>query len=471
MKRILLINPAFQQGIRAIAQTTVGPPLGLAYIAAVLEREGYDVDILDANALNLDMKEIRDRAGEYAPDFIGFTATTPTVDLVHDAASSVKEVLPGVKALAGGAHVTCLPGETLDRYPAFDYLFLGEAEKTIVDFLKRVDDEDALKEVRGIAFKDSCGDKNITGPAEWIRDLDSVPLPARHLLPMHRYRSPDSRRITTIIAMRGCPAYCIYCNVPGMFGREVRTRSPEAVVEEMLICQKEYGTEFFYFIDDTFTTDREWVLTFCDRLSKETFEKKASWICLTRPDCLDREQLSAMKRAGLIRIELGIESGSEQSLRFLGKGVRKEKITEAFHLAKELGISTLGFVMLNIPVESRERMKETEELIRKTDPDFLQVSFLTPYPGTPYYEHCREKELLKTEHYGDYSFLNSVVAVNPLVGEKEVRKFFRRLNLRFYLHPARAGRLVLMALRHGGNLFALSRASLTGLRFLFRKAV
>jgi radical SAM superfamily enzyme YgiQ (UPF0313 family) len=468
-KKILLINPAFQQGIRAIAQTTVGPPLGLSYIAAVLENQGHDVRILDANALNFGIEEILKSAADYKPDFAGFTEVTPTVDLVHKTARSVKEMLPDVKILAGGPHVTFAPDETLDHYSDFDYLFRGEAEATVAEFLKSGQDENILRNLKGIAYKNKDGEKIINSTADLNNDLDSIPFPSRHLLPMHRYRSPDSHKITTISAMRGCPARCIYCNVPRMSGRSVRFRSPARVVEEMLFCQNTFGTEFYYFIDDTFTTDRNWVLNFCDAVLKASFRKKVSYVCLTRPDCIDREILINMKKSGLARIELGIESGSEKSLRFLGKGIEKEQILEAFKLAKDLSISTMGFLMLNIPVEGKDQLKETESVLKKADPDFIQISFLTPYPGTPYYKYCMKKDIITSKNYSEYSFLNNVVASNPFLSQKEIRRFFIKLNLSFYLHPKRAFRLLMMVLKHGSNPGSVARASLSGLKYLLRK--
>jgi len=446
--RVVLINPSFQRRIQRIAQTSVGPPLGLAYLAAAARAAGHSASIVDANALDLDPDAAAAVALAEAPDVVGLTATTPTIDTAAAIAGRIKARAPGKTVICGGPHTTALPTRSLEEFPGFDVVARGEGEQTLPRVLGLLAGERLrdLARVPGLAFRGRGGEVIDTGVAPAVVNLDGLAPPARDLLPMERYRCPDSDAFSTILAMRGCPCGCVYCAVPGMFGRKMRYRSPAAVAEEIDEVHRRLGTPFFSFVDDTFTTSRDWVLEFVEAVQARDLQRRVRWICLTRPDLVDRPLLEAMRSAGCARVELGIESGSAIGREFLNKGLTEEAVLVGFRAAREAGLSTMGFVILNIPGETAEHVRQTFELVRRADPDYLQVSFLTPYPGTALWERAQSAGWIATERWSEYSFLNNVVLRHGSRPADEVQAEYLRFVRRFYLRPRtviKLGRLVL----------------------------
>ena len=467
-RRLVLINPPFQRRVQRIAQTSVGPPLGLAYLAAAVRAGGHEVEILDANAMGWSVEEVSARAALREPHLVGITATTPTIDTAGAIAASWKARNPGVPVVIGGPHATALPQRTLREHPAVDLVALGEAEGSLVALL------DALAagvmpgdvDVAGFVVRRTDGGFSEPGPAPVETDLDRLPIPARDLLPMDRYRCPDSDAFTTIMAMRGCPYDCSYCAVPVHFGQRIRYRDPARVVAEMREVHETWGTRFFSFVDDTFTTRRSWVEEFASRLMAEGLHRRIRWICLTRVDLVDPELLATLRAAGCVRVELGIESGSEAGRRYLRKGITEEDVLRAFRDARRAGLSTMGFIILNIPGETAADVDATLDLAFRADPDFLQVSMLTPYPGTALWDDARAKGWITTEDWSRYVFLNQQVLDHGSAPPDEVLRRLERFHRRFYLRPRTAWKLARLVLRGTAEPGPMLRTVVLGLRGL-----
>ena len=463
---LVLVNPNFQAAVRHVAQTSVGPPLGLAYLAAAVRRVGHRVDIVDANALDLSVDETVRTVGNLRPDAVGATATTPTVGRAGEILAKIKSNTPDMVSLLGGPHVTHLPARTLQELPEVDLVFRGEGEDILPQVLEVLASRSrsALQEIPGLAWRTPDGAIVDTGIAPPIQDLDALAQPARDLLPMERYRCPDSDAFTTLLAMRGCPYSCVYCAVPSVHGKRVRYRSSQAVVDEIATTHERWGTEFFSFLDDTFTTRRDWVLDFAGRMRAAGLHRRVRWICLTRVDLVDPELLAAMRGAGCVRVEFGIESGSERGRAFLKKGVTPDQVRAAFRMARRAGLSTMGFAILNIPGETSADIEETYQLVREADPDFLQVSLLTPYPGTALHRLASENGWILTEDWSLYSFLNHAVLANPEFSPEEVKALHLRFLRRFYYRPATILKLGRLLLRGTTRLRPLLRTATLGLR-------
>lgn len=432
IRKIVLVNPYFQKYTQAIAQISVGPPLGLAYLAAVLEERGFIPEIIDANAEKLSEEEIIDRLIQSKADLIGFTAVTPTIDMCARIAGSFKEKLPHVPIVIGGVHATVLPQESMTKYPVFDFLVRGEGEYVLSDLVDVLNNKSDLTKIESLCFRNSSG--IVINPlGDRIQDLDSIPFPARHLLPRNVYRTFDSDKMTTVIAMRGCPGLCVYCAVKLISGEKCRKRSPSNVIEEIKLCKSKYGVDFVGFLDDTFTFDPDWVHNLCDAFIKSGLNIR--WSCLTRVDNVSRDLLKHMKEAGCIRVEFGIESGSPKILDYLRKGITLSQIKQAFALAKGFGLSTMGFVILNTPGETKTDILETQRLVMEVDPDFLQASFATPYPGTELYKRCLEEGVEIEDDWSKYIFLNQHVIKNKFISEEELDNLMRQIQRSFYLRP------------------------------------
>ena len=467
MTRVALVNLPFQGRIAAVAQTSVGPPMGLAYVAAVLERAGHRVEVIDANAVRMDLDRVVERLVGWRPDVVGTTAATPSIGLAAELAGLVRGRL-GIPFVVGGPHVAALPLETLASYPDFDVAVVGEGEGIADSLVRALDGEGTLADVPGIAHR-SGGEPALTAPAPPLDDLDAVPWPARHLLPNDRYHTVDAWPMTCVIAMRGCPAGCTYCNVPRLAGRHMRRRSPADVVAEMADAHGRFGVGHVSFLDDTFTTSRRWVLELCRTLADAGLPGRVSWSCLTRPDLVDPELLATMRDAGLGRVEFGIESGSPRVLEELGKGVDLPRIRAAFRMARDARLVTMGFAMINTPGETPEELDQTEREVLGIDPDFLQLSFCTPYPGTPLYDHCREHDLLRTTDWEEFRFLRTPVIRNRWLTAEQLQARHARNLRRFYLRPGKAARLARLMLTRRGAARSLAGTAAQGLRHLARR--
>ncbi len=468
MTRVALVNLPFQGRIAAVAQTSVGPPMGLGYVAAVLEAAGHGVTILDANAIRMELPRIIDRLAELRPEVVGTTAATPSIGLAGELAEGIRARL-GVPVIVGGPHPSALPGETLEAFPAIDVTLAGEGEAIADDLVRALAAGDALGGIPGIAYRRGR-EVVLTDPGSPVEDLDSLPWPARHLLPNRAYHTVDAWPMTCIIAMRGCPARCTYCNVPRLAGCRMRRRSPGDVAAEMAQVHDRWGVGYVSFLDDTFTTSRRWVLEFCREVEGVGLPGRVSWSCLTRPDLVDPELLATMKHAGLSRIEFGIESGSPRVLQRLGKGIDLPRIRAAFRMARRAGLVTLGFAMINTPGETPGELEQTEREVLAIDPDFLQLSFCTPYPGTPLYDECRGSGLLRTEDWGEYRFLRTPVIHNPWLSPEQLRARHARILRRFYLRPRKAARLARLMATRPSTARSLARTALSGLGHLVRRS-
>jgi len=467
MARVALVNLPFQGRIAAVAQTSVGPPMGLAYLAAVLEAADHRVTIVDANALGLSLGQAVERVHRFRPDVVGTTAATPSIDLAARLGRQVAAV-SGAPLVVGGPHTTALPLQTLEEHPSIQVAVIGEGEGIADALVRALCGDGALSDVPSIAFRDG-GSPRLTDAAPPPASLDSLPFPARSLLPNDLYRTIDASPMTCITAMRGCPAGCSYCNVPRLAGQRVRRRSPQDVVAEMQQVLTRWNVPYVSFLDDTFTTSRAWVIRLCEEAHAAGLPGRVAWSCLTRPDCVDAEMLLAMKNAGMTRIEFGIESGSPRVLERLGKGVTLARIRAAFALARELDLVTLGFAMLNVPDETPAEMEETAQEVLRLDPDFLQLSFCTPYPGTALFDECVERGLLLTEDWSDYRFLRTPVIRNEALTPRDLERIHRDILRRFYLRPGKAARYAAMIARRPAIARSLTRSTARGLLHLARR--
>jgi radical SAM superfamily enzyme YgiQ (UPF0313 family) len=469
IRKVVLVNPYYQERTKSIAQITVGPPLGLAYIAALLEQFGYEVNIVDANAEQLSQQEVVRRIMNIGADLVGLSAVTPTIYTCGHIADLIKKQNENILTVIGGVHATVLSETILRECPAFDFLVKGEGEFVLVELLSALNGERLLENVRGIGYR--RGTSIVINEGQGIIDeLDKLPFPARHLLKSKLYRTFDSDKMTSMIAMRGCPANCIYCAVSLIAGKKCRRRNPSKIVEEINLCIFEYGVQFVAFLDDTFTFDKIWTHSLCDKFIRNGIHRRIRWSCLTRVDNVDTPLLKHLKEAGCVRVEFGIESGSQALLDYLKKGITISQIKGAFAQAKKIGLSTMGFVMLNIPGETKETIAETKKLVLEVEPDFLQISFTTPYPGTELFERCTREDLLITKDWSQYIFLNRQVIKNENITEEEFQKLIWDIEHSFHLRPGYLFFILLYILKNPTSIKTMLWAGANALKkLIFRK--
>ena len=429
--KILLINPPQ-------ATRYPQPPLGLAMVAAVLEKNGYLVKILDLPVLGFSENSLSTVIRQEKPDVVGVTAMTPMINSAVSIVEKVKECDSNITVVLGGAHATILPEETLKSIPEIDVIVRGEGEQTTLELVKVLEkNPDSLNQVLGITCRERGSVRsNPLGPP--VSDLDTLPFPAFHLLPIGKYRlhPPFGRRtpVMPIITSRGCPYRCIFCS-KAVFGKKYRSNSPTYIVNEVLFLMEKFGVKEIKFYDDVFTLDRKRIVTLCMQLKERGMD--IPWSCETRVNLVESELLKMMKDAGCYMIEYGVESGNQGILNSLKKDSTLEKTIEAFKLTHEAGIETVAYFMLGSPQETSETIDETIEFAKKIDPDFVQFSTTTPYPGTELYSLAVEEGYVPKK-WEEYMYADLKSVDNPGFGTKtlsgeELREWNKKAYTSFYL--------------------------------------
>jgi len=361
MKIVLVFPPNIYQTKQSM------PPLGLAWLAAVLRKEGYnDVKIIDSIANRYTKEEVVELLKKEKPDLIGMSFGTQIRFSAFDLARLIKKNFPQIPLVVGGPHPTLTYQDLLENIPEIDIVLRGEGEISFVNLVKTIEKKGDLAGVKGISFRDKEGRVVNNQPEDMIEDLDSLPFPARDLLDMEKYEqtaASSKKRCTNILTSRGCPYHCVYCSVSEQWGHKIRYRSAKNVVDEIEFLLKTYpflqGIRFF---DDVFTMNKERVLEICKEIHKRNLN--FVWECEARANTVDPEMLKAMKEAGCEFIDLGIESGSDRILKNIKKSITVEQAINAAKMIKEAGIDLKAFIMHGLPGETYEDIKKTVFLSR-----------------------------------------------------------------------------------------------------------
>jgi len=385
------------------------PPLNLTYLAASAEKLGHEVIIIDGEAEGLSIEHMVNKVENYKPDLIGITATTP---FYHIAVELGKELKKKIEAsiVIGGPHITVLKEEVFEK--CFDYAFIKEADESWPEFLQKYEKKEDISSVNGIMYRRN--DKVLfTGDPVPCKNINSLKIPARHLLKNDLYNlgtMEGTKKFTTIMTVRGCPFKCIFCSTK-VFGKDIRTRDPELVINEMKDCIKKYSTEHFMFLDDTLTLHRQHIMKICDLIIQEklniTFEGS------TRANMIDEELIKKMTEAGLIRLSFGLESVDKEIRQTMKKQVPLESYIEANKLTNKYNIETLNSCMIGLPGETYDTVRKTLSFLRESkEIKQANISIAVPYPGTELYEAAKNKKMglkLMTENFAEYKRYNAAV--------------------------------------------------------------
>lgn len=442
MSKVLLINPPWVIGEDKNLWNDVAscwPSLGLAYIAAVLEKAGHRVWYLDCSALHYTVKDsqqaILDLRQDF--DFVGLSATTPLVNNALAIAEFVKKNWPKTKTVLGGVHPSVMPEEVM-THQTIDFVAIDEGEET----MRELADGKNPVEILGLCYREG---KQVVknAPRPLIQDLDTIPPPAYHLLPMDKYYPAigSYKRLPVMImfATRGCPGRCTFCY--RTFRGIVRKRSARNIIEEIKILQQDYGIKEVAFYDDTFTLFKEVVKDFCEIIAKEKID--ITWSCFTRVDHINEELLRLMKKSGCHLILFGVESADEQILKNINKRISLDQVLAAVKLARRIGIETRASFMIGNQGETEETIKKTIDFAIKLDPDEVQFNIATAYPGTELFNWAKERGYIKSFDWNDYSMSNVVLEVPGLSREK-LQYYYELAHRRFYFRP----KIILRRLSH-----------------------
>ena len=433
--KVLLINAP----LRAInipglgLGKVVSPPLGISYIAAVLEQAGVEAAICDAQNMKMSLGEIGGEIERLKPDIVAISCFTSNYGEAQKVSELAKKIVPGAMTVIGGPHVSFTAGRTLRETPSIDVVVRGEGEQTMVELARVVAGKISLTEVAGITYR--FRSTVVNGPNRPVLDdLDSLPFPARHLWP-EKYIQRGMREVP-IITSRGCPFACVFCSTSRMAGPVFRARSPSNVVDELQQVVDDFYFDRFIFNDDTFTLDQKRAMEICEGIIERELE--ITWACSARVDTVSQELLSRMSDAGCDMIYYGVESGNQQILdKFIGKQITIEQARKAVEWAHDAGIVTVASYIIGFPGEIGDKEFQAylkrgeygktydadltgtifESLIRarEVDSDQAQVHLLTPYPGTRLYD---EADLLGikilTEEWWRYNLQLPVIETNAM---------------------------------------------------------
>jgi len=370
--RVLLINPFYP------ISETPSPPLGLAYLAAALEQTGAQVKIMDYAVYPYRRAALESVLKEFKPRIAGATAVSMTFDHARQVLSDVKAIDPEILTVMGGPHVTFCAQETLESFTELDAVVIGEGEETLVELISAVKCDRNFDTVNGIAYR--AGSKIVTtAKRKWISDLDALPFPARHLLPLGRYRA--LRMPISMTTSRGCPYKCIFCVGRKMGGVKVRYHSAERVATEL---QYLANLKFHQIniADDLFTANQNHCLAVCEEILRRELE--INWTSFARVDTVSEKLLSKMKVAGCTAVSFGIESANPAILNTIQKGITLEQVRNAIRLCRRVGISPYASFILGLPGETPQTIKETKAFAAKLQQEGLAYGFhiLAPFPGT-----------------------------------------------------------------------------------------
>ncbi len=396
--QVLLIQPPQGEFVRnRIFQPGVEIPLNLLYLASYLQKEGMENQCLDMRVLQHPEDALVRHMGKSRPLLVGISACTTEIENAGELAATIKRLAPHTPVVLGGHHASALPAETLKKYPAIDYIILGEGEHALRELTLRIREGKKVEDVPNLGFRRK-GKVQMNPQGPMIQDLDSLPFPCREVLDLEPYvPNPGTGNFmqlpsTGIIGSRGCPYQCRYCS-KGVWGRTVRFRSPENIVQEIEHCIARHGIHDFRFYDDMLTFPKFDIGEFCEIVTRKNL--KITWNCYSRVNHITRKKLELMKQAGCYHIKYGIEFGTEKALQVADKKATLEMARNAVRLTKEAGIECKGNFILGIPEETYEDCLKTIEFAREISPDLVSFYPFDAFPGTEFYKKYSKDGLEK----------------------------------------------------------------------------
>jgi radical SAM superfamily enzyme YgiQ (UPF0313 family) len=413
------------------------PPLGLAYIASVLEQHHIRVSILDIPALGISEDDLLPLFEKKRPSIVGITVMTPLLRNAFVIAEKARMV--SARIVLGGPHLCAFPRETLSR-ECVDFGIHGEADYTFLELVTRIASGSAYDDVPGLIFKD--GAEIRVNPPSYVEDIDTLPFPAFHLLPIARYSSilDPGRRIATMVTSRGCPYKCGFCFKQPR-DRYVRYRNPASVVEEMAWLKKEFSVEKILFYDSSIGVNKQHAEAICREMIRR--DVPLPWEAPCRLDNIDAHLMSLMRAAGCERLRFGVESGNEEILRRMNKYFPLDRARDIFREAKRIGLDTFAYFIIGYAGETERTIKETIAFAKEIGPGAVMFNVATPYPETDLFRDAVARGLISPSYWSDYSLGKEVGAIPRFV--KGADAWARRAYRSFYLRPRYIARFMFRA--------------------------
>ena len=404
------------------------PPIGLMYVAAALEKAGFEVQMLDNYLMKKPIEEIKQLIISLNPQIVGITCGSATYQRCVETAKAIKQAKSDCKIVVGGWHASYMPDSLLE-HSEVDYVVMGEGERAITQLATAITNhaETQVATIPGVACK-RLG-TNIKNTPQYIENLDEIPYPARHLLPLELYDRTieflDAKPADVMSVSRGCIFNCGFCETRKLWGNICRGFSPKRVIGEIQDLQSKYGTKGIYFINDNFTLRKKETAELCTLMIENKLDLE--WVCDTRVDLVNNELLALMNKAGCKTIWFGVESASLRILQCIGRNTTPQQVETAFKLAKKNNIKTACSFMLGLPDETLADMEASLKFAKKLNPDWCQFNTFIAYPDSRLYNELLERgNYVKLDDYllavksDEYDY-ESLMAVQ--------RRFFKEFHM------------------------------------------
>jgi anaerobic magnesium-protoporphyrin IX monomethyl ester cyclase len=417
-----------QTPIKKLKTISLRPPIDLLYCAGSVEAAGCQVLFRDYSAEELSWDDFLQDLATFLPTDLLLSITTLSLEKDLEAARLAKEHSHDIRTIAIGAHFNTLDRETLERFSVLDVVLRGEYEHACRDLASDVD----LSQVLGATYRrDGVIHQNETRPFE--ENLDALPFPARHLAKNELYTRPDNGAIqTSIVTNRGCPFHCTYCLANQVAGTRNRYRSVENVMAELTYCVETLGIANFLFRSELFTQNKRWVTDLCKAIIASGL--KISWACNSRVDTITPELLGWMRRAGCWIMAFGVESGDQETLDRVGKRAKVEDALAAIQMARAADIRSSVYLLIGLPWDDVAAIDRQISFAKRLDPDFLEIFYPYPFPGTALQREAIELGLIAPDEVPSVAYADPAMRTLHLTKEELVYHRTRALR-RFYLRP------------------------------------
>ncbi|MDD3238437.1 MAG: radical SAM protein [Candidatus Gastranaerophilales bacterium] len=440
MKKVLLIYPPSppmnregrcQQLLDNLVIIPKLPPIELMYLAAVAENNGFECKIKDYSCENETLEDLKKDLLEFKPDIVISNVATPTANSDCVAFDVVKSINKDTLTIAMGAYFLLYAKNFLNKQPSIDCIIKGETEATFDDLLKN----GISKSIKGLLFREN---QEVIENEErpFIQNLDELPFPARNLVDNTKYTRPDNSNIQTIIKVaRGCPFHCFFCLATPVSGAKVRMRSPQNIMQEIKECVEKYNITNFVFWSDIFDFDKAWVLRLCDEIISSGV--KITWSSNTRADLFDEELAKKMYKSGCRLVSMGFESGSQEILDKMGKGLTLEKSKDAIKVAKKAGLEIYGYFVLGLPWENKSHINATIDFSIKSECDYVSYYVAVPFKGSRFYDYVKQNNLEDLSQLSVYKNSYSTATIKThFLSKEEVDVLYKKAMKKFYLRPS-----------------------------------
>jgi len=464
-KKILFIEAPYSYA--SAGKEVVGKyfPLGIGYLASYIREAGHSVKIFQPSMDEAYDRELKEIIASFAPSIVGISVMTPSYPLAVEICNIIKSKDKEIITVLGGHHVSAVGKEVLEQSENTDFAVIGEGEVTLHELVQALElDTTDYAGIKGLAWRDNGGSIHVNESRELIADIDSLPFPARNLVDMDQYRLHSyidfGTKSATMVTSRGCPYKCAFCSSWLTMGAKYRFRSVESIMSEIreLVAS---GIDHIVFEDDTMALKRNRIEAICDAMI--AMPNRPTWYCLTRVDTMDYELAKKFKAAGCKMVNFGIESGSPEVLKLIGKKISLDRAVEAIAACRKAGLRTQCSFIVGFPIDTDNTMAMTYDIAKKIDPTIAIFFPLTPYPGTRMFDEFLDKSLIPKSVEDWHSYImtdnKSGISLNAKYTGEQIKAIANKYNRKFFVRPLHMFRMF-QTVKSPTDFFRLARGAL-----------